>query len=110
MDQRTISIPPRELQLRESKEGIFGLGSKGIIDHNVPVIAFSIRGAGGEACAPKQRLRIKGRTRRSSGDHGIDQRSAGCTVAIADQRLSPHENRISRSDWRLSAHFRRRAT
>src|SRR5215210_1303125 len=109
MDESALSIPPRQLELRQAQQGILSLWCKRIIDNYVLVVTLRIRRVRCKACSPEQSLRVQPSRRRGCFYHGIDQRSPGHAVSIANQRLGPYKNRIGWTWWRLRDRQRGRA-
>jgi len=58
MPQRTFTVAPRQLELREPQQRRLGLWSKWIIHDYVSVIAFGIGSICCKTCPPEQRLWI----------------------------------------------------
>src|SRR5258705_11653341 len=101
MDKRTFSIPTRKLELCETQQGIFCLGSEWVVHNYVLIVAFSIRCIRGKAGSPEQRLGVKPGSRRCRLDYRIDESSSRHAIAVAHQPLCSYENRIRRTRWRL---------
>jgi hypothetical protein len=58
MRERSITITTRQLELRQTEQGIFGLRRQWVIHYEMLVITFCIRCVRSERRPPEQRLRV----------------------------------------------------
>src|SRR6202008_5167144 len=107
MRESTVSIPARELELRQPQQRVGSLWGKRIIDNYMLVITLGVGCTRGQASTPEKRLRIQGSYWRSCRNYRVDQRSSRCSVAIADKLLRSGKDRISRSSRNLRFSCRR---
>jgi hypothetical protein len=58
MSERAVTIASRQLELRQTQQGIFSLGCQRVVHHQVLVVTFGIRRIRSERRSPEKRFWI----------------------------------------------------